>query len=240
MEKHPRFTACLALVLVVAITSIPPVQRLKAAPPQDGGNGQGGVHRDDPCVQLPNPPGNANGIEKQCPPAGSSSGIAKGDFNGDGFADLAVGVPDEDLGSIVDGGSVNIIYGSANGLTTTTAGIPAAQFWSLSFIGLNGGSRAGDRFGAALAAGDFNGDGFSDLAIGIPNRNLTTSFFGINTVHTGSGAVAIIYGSKNGLTTSDPSVPKPQYFDLTALNTFSSFGDSGWFYDGAHFGQALA
>ena len=32
-----------------------------------------------------------------------------GDFNGDGYDDLAVGVPDEDLGSIVDAGAVNVI-----------------------------------------------------------------------------------------------------------------------------------
>src|SRR5438132_13536084 len=29
-------------------------------------------------------------------PRGNSAGVAKGDFNGDGFADLAVGVPRED------------------------------------------------------------------------------------------------------------------------------------------------
>src|SRR5262245_19446505 len=36
------------------------------------------------------------------------------DFNGDGFSDLAAGVPGENNGA----GAVNVIYGSANGLTT--------------------------------------------------------------------------------------------------------------------------
>jgi len=39
----------------------------------------------------------------------------KGDFNGDGFTDLAVGVSGEDVGSAQDAGGVNIIYGSASG-----------------------------------------------------------------------------------------------------------------------------
>jgi len=38
------------------------------------------------------------------------------DFNGDGFADLAVGVPDEDVGAVANAGAVNVIYGSAAGL----------------------------------------------------------------------------------------------------------------------------
>ena len=45
----------------------------------------------------------------------------RGNFNGDGIGDLAVGVPEEDLGNIVDAGAINIIYGygSASGLTVT-------------------------------------------------------------------------------------------------------------------------
>jgi FG-GAP repeat len=38
------------------------------------------------------------------------------DFNNDGAADLAVGVPGEDVGSISDAGAVNVLYGSASGL----------------------------------------------------------------------------------------------------------------------------
>jgi hypothetical protein len=55
----------------------------------------------NPCDHLPDPPGKAKGIEKRCLSAGSSSGIAKGDFNGDGFADLAIGVPGKDTPSTV-------------------------------------------------------------------------------------------------------------------------------------------
>src|SRR6185503_13408667 len=132
-----------------------------AAPRSQGNNGQGANHQKDPCDQLPNPPGKAKGIEKHCPAGGSSSGVAKGDFNGDGFADLAIGVPEEDTGGAEDAGAVNVIYGSASGLTATDPNVPAPQFWSQNSTGISGASEAGDRFGAALASGDFNGDGFS-------------------------------------------------------------------------------
>lgn len=210
MKQHPGFTACLSFALVVAISLIPPVERLKAAPPHDGGNSQSNIHRDDPCDQLPTPLGNANGIDKKCLGGGSSSGIAKGDFNGDGFADLAIGVPDEDLGTATNAGGVNIIYGSANGLTTSNVNVPAAQFWAEGLKSVPGVAQSGDRFGAALASGDFNGDGYSDLAIGIPGK--------IVNGNSNSGAVVIIYGSRNGLTASDSAVPAPQSFNLTNVS----------------------
>ena len=37
------------------------------------------------------------------------------DFNGDGFDDLAVGVPFENVDTIIDAGTANVIYGSSNG-----------------------------------------------------------------------------------------------------------------------------
>ena len=43
------------------------------------------------------------------------------DFNDDGFADLAVGVPAEDVGGITNAGAVNVLYGSGSGLTGTDA-----------------------------------------------------------------------------------------------------------------------
>ncbi|MCB0978520.1 MAG: FG-GAP repeat protein, partial [Acidimicrobiales bacterium] len=46
----------------------------------------------------------------------SERGIAHGDFDGDGVDDLAIGVPGENVGSVVDAGVVNLIYGSRSGL----------------------------------------------------------------------------------------------------------------------------
>ena len=39
-----------------------------------------------------------------------------GDFNGDGYDDLAIGVFGEDIGSINSSGAVQLLYGSVNGL----------------------------------------------------------------------------------------------------------------------------
>jgi FG-GAP repeat len=235
MKKQDRSVYFVAVTLAAVLGFSPLVQHTRAAPPQDGGPGQGNVHRDDPCDQLPNPPGKANGIDKQCPGGGSSSGIAKGDFNGDGFADLAVGVPDEDLGTAVSAGGVDVIYGSGNGLTTSDVNVPAAQFWAEGLLRIPGLATSGDRFGASLASGDFNGDGYSDLAIGIPNKTVNGN--------SGSGAVVVIYGSRNGLTTSDSSVPGPRSFNLTIspLSVADPFcGDNGNVLKDANFGQSLA
>lgn len=51
----------------------------------------------------------------------------KTDFNGDGYADLAVGVPDEDINGKANAGSVNILYGSSAGLSATS--VPDQRFF---------------------------------------------------------------------------------------------------------------
>ena len=45
--------------------------------------------------------------------------LASGDFDHDGFADLAVGVELEEVGDAAGAGGVNVLYGSAGGLTGT-------------------------------------------------------------------------------------------------------------------------
>jgi hypothetical protein len=113
------------------------------------------------------------------------------DFNGDGFADLAVGVPGEDPHDINAAGSVHVIYGSALGLDGDHP--VDDQLWSQEQTGISGVGEPGDRFGSALAAGDFDGDGFDDLAIGVPSEDLSRTK--IN-----AGAVHILYGTRFGLT----------------------------------------
>jgi hypothetical protein len=88
-----------------------------------------------------------------------------GDFNGDGYADLAIGVPAEDVGLVQDCGAVNVIYGSATGLTATNS-----DFFTQASFGKV--CETSDWFGASLAAGDFNGDGYADLAVGAPYEDV--------------------------------------------------------------------
>jgi FG-GAP repeat len=110
VKRYPTLVSGAAVLMVTTLTAgFPPRTHLSAAAFQRE-HGQGGLHRDDPCDQLPDPPGEANGIDKICAAGGSSSGTAKGDFNGDGFADLAVGVPGEDTpNDVSNSGAVNVI-----------------------------------------------------------------------------------------------------------------------------------
>jgi FG-GAP repeat len=78
------------------------------------------------------------------------------DIDRDGYADLIVGAPDEDTGAGVDAGSETILWGSPSGLTGTgsvSEGEPS-----------NGseGPGAGHRYGATMAEGDIDGDGYTD------------------------------------------------------------------------------
>ena len=52
--------------------------------------------RKDPCRKALRPGTHAELLRERCE-NGSSSGIARGDFNGDGIGDLAIGVPFEDI-----------------------------------------------------------------------------------------------------------------------------------------------
>jgi hypothetical protein len=165
--------------------------------------------RIDPCERLLGRLGETRIPRERCRRAGSSSGVAKGDFNGDGFADLAVGMPNEDTpSSAPNAGAVIVIYGSANGLTATDAAVPASQFWSQNSPGVPDGSQTNEEFGSALAAGDFNDDGFSDLAIGTPGERLAD---GAGARLGPAGAVTVLYGSAGGITTSSAAgVPPPR------------------------------
>ncbi|MFN7940542.1 MAG: FG-GAP repeat protein [Thermoanaerobaculia bacterium] len=119
--------------------------------------------------------------------------LAASDFNGDGYDDLAIGIPGEDIGTTPDAGMVMVIYGSAAGLFP--AGNPGAWRWRLGADGIGGTPASGDRFGLALAAGDFDNDGKDDLAIGCPLCN--PSGFG------DAGLVLVLYGTASGLGSAD-------------------------------------
>jgi hypothetical protein len=136
--------------------------------------------------------------------------LAAGDFNGDGFVDLAIGAPGQ-----ASHGEVYVLTGTRYGLTV----FPAAQVWSSDTPGVVGAAHDGDEFGAALAVGDFDADGRDDLAIGAPSYHSTAD----------GGAVTVLRGSPFGL-----------YANLSQLWTESSPGIAGYPEDGDEFGKALA
>ena len=141
---------------------------------------------------------------------GASLAIAN--FGGTGHYELAVGAPDEDRGALFDAGVVQVVIGSATGLTAT-----GTQYWFQNSAGIADDAEAGDRFGAALAAGNMGSGAEADLAIGVTGENV------------GGGAVHAIYGSASGL-----AVAGQQFWsqNSTGISDDQDIGD--------HFGASLA
>jgi hypothetical protein len=129
--------------------------------------------------------------------------LIAGDFNCDGYEDLAVGAPRATIDGVHEAGSVHVIYGSAGGLSTVSA-----QFYE-GRAGVGDDAETEDHFGASLASGHFNGDACSDLAIGVPGEDVGTA--------TDVGKVHVLYGRSTGL---------PQNADLSLIQGQGGVADS--------------
>jgi len=121
-------------------------------------------------------------------PAHAATSVKPFDLNGDGYPELVVGAPYLQVGSVKDAGGVFVLPGTRSGisrrekvLTQSSAGVPGA-------------SEEGDAFGHVVASGDFDGDGYADLAVGQPGEDVTGP-------DDRAGAVTVVYGSRSGLDT---------------------------------------
>ena len=116
--------------------------------------------------------------------------LVAGDFNGDGYDDLAIGDWDEiDPRNGAHAGGVWIIPGSSTGLV-----VDSAKHFNQSSPGVPGEPENYDWFGSGLAAGDINGDGRDDLAIGAYREAIGST--------AEAGSVTVLFGGVGGLTTT--------------------------------------
>jgi len=127
---------------------------------------------------------------------GFSVGTA-GDVNGDGYADVIVGVP-----GYLDNGLARVYHGSLTGLSLT----PDWSEWG----GVEGGY-----FGLSVGtAGDVNGDGYSDVIVGDPR-------YGPN----GYARAYVFHGSASGLGDAAWILEDDQAASLPYLHSVGTAGD---------------
>jgi hypothetical protein len=106
--------------------------------------------------------------------------VATGSFDGDGFDDVAIG-----LEGANQAGAVQLIYGGVAGLSRRDG------IYRQGFAGTPGTGEAGDLFGAALAAADSDGDGYDELAVGVPGESHGSELR--------AGLAMVFPGSQSGL-----------------------------------------
>ncbi|MFE1476194.1 FG-GAP and VCBS repeat-containing protein [Streptomyces cyaneofuscatus] len=106
---------------------------------------------------------------------------AVGDFDRDGYGDIAVGNPVANDGR----GRVTVWYGTSAGPGKRSITL------SQSTAGVAGASEPWDQFGSSLTAGDADGDGYADLAVGVPGERVGAK---VN-----AGGAYLFRGGKGGL-----------------------------------------
>lgn len=143
--------------------------------------------------------------------------VAVGDFDGDGYDDIAIGAPGDVISGQANAGSVQVLYGTRFGLSAD-----GAQLFSQDTPGVDNAAQENDAFGTAVASGDFDCDGYADLAIGVPGESMAGS--------KNAGAVHIIFGGARGLSSARSRFIQPTEFvgNLSDEdNYFGSFISAG-------------
>ncbi|MEW2400908.1 FG-GAP-like repeat-containing protein [Streptomyces sp. NPDC046862] len=115
--------------------------------------------------------------------------VSAADVTGDGYPEIAVGVPGETVGTVARTGNVVVLKGGTGELDHGGAS------WHQATSGVPGTAEPDDHFGSAVRLKDINKNGRADLAIGANGEDIGTT--------ADAGAVWVLRGSTSGLTTSN-------------------------------------
>jgi hypothetical protein len=113
---------------------------------------------------------------------------ARGDYDGNGTDDLAVGISGRHVGRATFAGAVQVFRGSLR----SGARVGRNRIWHQGSPKVPDVPETADGAGLELVKGDFDGDRRDDLAVGFPGEDLAR--------HQNAGAVLVLHGSRSGLT----------------------------------------
>lgn len=108
------------------------------------------------------------------------------DFDKDGHADLVANSPDSEVDGEDNAGYVSVTYGSEHGTDARHH-----QVLRQGHAGVPGKAASGAYFGSRSTARDFDGDGFTDLAVGARKKSQEGNY---------SAGIILMFGSQKGLT----------------------------------------
>ncbi len=97
---------------------------------------------------------------------GMGAAVTVADVNGDGYADVVTGVPNEEFSGIAGAGSFLILKGGPGGLTGS-----GAQVFSQNTAGFPGVAEKNDHFGASVAVLGGTAAGGAEVVVGDPQEN---------------------------------------------------------------------
>lgn len=135
------------------------------------------------------------------------------DFNGDGYSDLAVAAPEATVDGKTRAGYVAVLYGSANGLKTSSK-----QVISQNTAGVTDSAETGDLFGSAVSSADLDRDGYTDLIVGVTGEDSVEG--GAET-----GLVQVVWGGASGLSGGAPLAYGHNTYDRLSARGELTVGD---------------